>query len=255
MDDLLQKGYAEPVMNAGPRGQTWYLPHHTVVNPRKPDKTRVVFDCAAQHAGVSLNSAALSGPDLTNTLIGVLIRFRQYPVAIAADIEAMFHQVHVAPEHRDVLRFLWWPNGELTQEPREFRPTVHLAFGGTWSPSCCCFALRKNASDNLEKSTEDAVATVGKNFYMDDCLKSVEDEEAACALISNLSELLAEGGFNLTKWSSSSKEVIASVPMEKRGKGMQQLDHTKDDLPAERVLGVVWNPSDDCLRFSLAVPL
>jgi hypothetical protein len=41
--------------------------------------------------------------------------------------------------------------------------------------------------------------------------------------------------------------------MEKRGKGMQQLDLTKDDLPAERVLGVVWNPSDDCLRFSLSL--
>ena len=252
MDGLFQKGHAEPVIGPGPKGRTWYLPHHSVVNPRKPEKTRVVFDCAAQHAGVSLNSAVLSGPDLTNTLIGVLIRFRQHPVAIAADIEEMFHQVQVVPEHRDVLRFLWWPQGDLAQEPQEFRMTVHL-FGGTWSPSCCCFALRKTATDNIGLFAEEAVTTVGKNFYMDDCLKSVEDEEAACALIQNLSQLLETGGFNLTKWSSSSKEVLASVPVEKRAKGMQQLDLTKDDLPGERVLGVGWHPTDDSLRFSLVL--
>lgn len=27
--------------------KTWYLPHHPVVNPHKPDKLHVVFDAAA----------------------------------------------------------------------------------------------------------------------------------------------------------------------------------------------------------------
>lgn len=27
--------------------KTWYLPHHSVVNPHKPDKLHVVFDAAA----------------------------------------------------------------------------------------------------------------------------------------------------------------------------------------------------------------
>ena len=35
----------------------------------------------------------LSGPDLTNSLLGVLIRFRQNPVAFMADIEQMFHSL------------------------------------------------------------------------------------------------------------------------------------------------------------------
>ena len=33
------------------------------------------------------------GPDLTNNLVGVLLRFQQDEVALMADIQAMFHQV------------------------------------------------------------------------------------------------------------------------------------------------------------------
>ncbi|PFX17955.1 hypothetical protein AWC38_SpisGene17711 [Stylophora pistillata] len=66
----------------------WYLPHHPVLN--KPGKTRVVFDCAAKHKGTSLNDQLLTGPDLTNSIVGVLMRFREEQVALSADIEGGF---------------------------------------------------------------------------------------------------------------------------------------------------------------------
>ena len=109
--DLIEKNYAELVpeeQEDGPVGMTWYLPHHNVVNPNKPDKVRIVFDCAAEYKGTSLNKNILQGPDLTSKLIGVLLRFREHKVAVTGDTEAMFHQVHVTQRHRDVLRFLWW---------------------------------------------------------------------------------------------------------------------------------------------------
>jgi len=87
----------------------WYLPHHAVVNPNKPRKLRVVLDCATRYKGTLLNDQLLSGPDLTNSMFGVLVRFRQEPVALSSDIEAMFHQVMVDPKDTDALRFLWWP--------------------------------------------------------------------------------------------------------------------------------------------------
>ncbi len=67
----------------------FYIPHHGVYHPKK-QKLRVVFDCTASFQGRSLNSELLQGPDLTNTLVGVLLRFREEPVAIMADIESMF---------------------------------------------------------------------------------------------------------------------------------------------------------------------
>lgn len=48
-----------------------------------------------------------------------------------ADIEAMFHEVRVPLKECDVLRFLWWPNGDTTANPEEFQMMMHL-FGGIW---------------------------------------------------------------------------------------------------------------------------
>ena len=45
------------------------------------------------------------------------IRFCQEPISMVADIEGMFHQVQVAPQDCQGLRFLWWPNSVLTEEP------------------------------------------------------------------------------------------------------------------------------------------
>ena len=87
----IRDGYARKVMldEMQQGSRHWYLPHHSVTCPRKPDKLRVVFDAAARYRGTSLNDNLLTGPDLANSLIGVLLRFRQRPVPISADIQAM----------------------------------------------------------------------------------------------------------------------------------------------------------------------
>ena len=66
----------------------------------------MAFDCAARYEDISLNSHVLQDPDLIYSLVGVVIRFRQEQVALAADIEAMFHQVRVQERDFDALRFL-----------------------------------------------------------------------------------------------------------------------------------------------------
>ena len=43
---------------------------------------------------------------------------------MVADIEGMFHQVQVAPQDCQGLRFLWWPNSVLTEEPVDHQMQV-----------------------------------------------------------------------------------------------------------------------------------
>ena len=81
------------------------------MHPQKPEKSRIVFDYAASFEGVLLNKQFLQGPDMTNKLVGVLLRFRKDPIAFLANIEAMCCQVRVSLEHRDLLRFLWLAHG------------------------------------------------------------------------------------------------------------------------------------------------
>ncbi|KAJ8021855.1 hypothetical protein HOLleu_39169 [Holothuria leucospilota] len=168
MSDYIDKGYAECIQGEGRTKAVWYLPHHPVLHPQKPGKVRVVFDCAAQWKGHSLNGHLLQGPDLSNSLIGVLLRFREGPIAVAADVESMFHQVRVSTKDCDALRFLWWRDGDITQEPVDHRMLVHL-FGATSSPSCAGYALRKTADDNRCNYDNNVIETIHKNFYVDDC--------------------------------------------------------------------------------------
>lgn len=103
--DMITKGYAEIVPKgqlARMDGQVWYLPHHGVYHPKK-GKLTVVFDCGASFRGKALNAELLKGPDLTNSLIYVLNRFRQEPVGLKADITTMFHQVKVQDSDADFL--------------------------------------------------------------------------------------------------------------------------------------------------------
>lgn len=138
MEDVISKGDAEPAPEATPGEIVWYIPHHGGYHPRKPGKLRVVFDCSAKFCGISLNDTLLTGPDLINSLIGVLCRFRKETVAVICDIESTFHQFIVTSEHRTYLRFLWWEHGNLDSEPREYHMAVQL-FGATSSPGCANF--------------------------------------------------------------------------------------------------------------------
>lgn len=49
------------------------------------------------------------------------MRFHHEPVTFMADVEVMFHQVKIPSEDADLLRFLWWPDGDLGQAFEEYR--------------------------------------------------------------------------------------------------------------------------------------
>ena len=102
MNLMIERGHVEGVTtndNALLSKKTWYIPHHVVLNPNKPDKLGIVFDCAAEYRGISVNKAVMSGSDLVNNLTAVLIRFRKGQIALAADIKAIVASPRCESKH------------------------------------------------------------------------------------------------------------------------------------------------------------
>ena len=127
---------------------------------------------------------------------------------------------------------------------------VHL-FGGTSSPSCANFCLRKTAQDNIENFSHEVIDTVKKNFYVDDCLKSVQSSCTTICLRALLCKLLQKGGLRLTKWSSNCKDVLEKIPKAERAPSILKLDLNAEELLIERTLGVQLNMETDMFPFHL----
>ena len=195
--DMIAKGYARKADNNCKSLKIWYIPHHGVVHPAKPGKVCVVFDCSVKYRGTSLNNQLISGPDLTNQLIGVLTRIREEQVDFIADVEAMFHQVRVPKDQRSLLRFLWWENADIRNPIKDHEMCVHL-FGGISSPSCRNYTLKQTSVDNEKKIGSDAARTLRQNFYVDDMLKSSRIIDEAVDLIQSRRNICNNGGFILS---------------------------------------------------------
>ena len=76
MEQILSKRYAKISKDTPTDGKIWYLPHHGVYHPAKPNKNRVVFDSSTGYAGTYINKELMASPDLTNQIFGTLVIFR-----------------------------------------------------------------------------------------------------------------------------------------------------------------------------------
>ena len=224
--------------------KTWYLPHHGVINENKPGRVQVVFDAAAKSQGICLNSNLLAGPDLLNNLVGILLKFREHPIAITGDIEGMFNQVLLKEEDREAVRFLW-KESPNESEPSHYQMLVHI-FGAKDSPTCANFALKQCAENVKGEFSEEAIKTVKQNFYMDDLIKSIDEEEEGVELVQELCTITDRGRFNLHKFNSNSQRIVDSIPVEKRAKNIKNII---DDREIARALGIKWDLKSDFFTF------
>ena len=231
-------------------GKVNYVSHTGVYHPKKPGQIRVVFDCSAKCNGVSLNDYLLQGPDQINNLLGILCRFRQERVAFLTDIQSMFHQFIVAEEYRDLLRFLWWKDNNPKNAVVEYRMKVHL-FGAVSSPGCANFGLKRAAAEGRAEFGDAAAQFIKRDFYVDDGVKSVPTVDEAVSMIKNSQGICAKAGMKLPKIMSNSKQVLESIPVDERAKGVKNLDLSKDPLPVEHALGIIWCVENDSFQFRI----
>ena len=247
MHSLSRDGYAVRVhADEVDRQHVWYIPHHGVQEHEK-GKLRVVFDCAARSNGVSLNDMLKGGPNLRNSLVGVLCRFREGPIAFTCDVEAMYHRVHVPESDSELLRFLWFRDDDLDGEAEVWKMRSHV-FGAVSSSSVASLALGCCAEEGAERYPE-AAKILMRNSYVDDVATATTSVKGAVKLAHDLKALCVGGAFNMRKFTSNSAEFLKEIPVEDRGKNVKCLDLERDRLSSERTLGLKWEVESDSFCF------
>ena len=247
MQRVIDLKYAVKVNETMQRSRIWYVPHFETFNINKPNKIRSVFDAAAKTEGISLNDQLDAGPDLLESLIGVMLRFRQYFVAFIADIKDMYLRVKVREEDRGAQRFLW-RGKDRNREPEVYEMTS-LIFGAKSSPCSAIFVKNKNA-ERFSKSNPDASISIIKNSYMDDYLASRRTELEAENLVKDVIKINSEANFEMYGWSSNIPGVVNNISQ------VEQLANKKEmrlcDRGGERVLGLFWDTETDELKFNVS---
>ncbi len=175
MGKVFSKNHAEEAPPLLEGEECLYFPFLGVYHPKISWNIRVFFDSSACHEGVSMNGVILSGPDMNNTLVGVLMRFGKEAVAITADIEQMFYRFLVREDNHN---FLWFLKIDPSEDIAEYRMRVHV-FGNSPSPAVAIYCLRQFVKDG----DPDVKNLVNPDFYVDDGLKSLPTANAAVDLL------------------------------------------------------------------------
>ena len=89
-------------------GPVHYILHHAVLRPENKSRpVRTVFNSSSVFQGHKLNDYWMKGPDLLNSLFGVLLRFTEREVALLGDISKMYYRILIPVQDQHVHRFLW----------------------------------------------------------------------------------------------------------------------------------------------------
>ena len=220
-------------------GPVHYVSHHEVLRPeKKSTPIQIVFNSSANFKGHCLNDYWMKGPGLLNSLFGVILRFRENAVAISGDISKMYHTI-LMPERDQHVHCFLWRNLETNRDPDVYVKTV-LTFGDKPAPAMAQIALRKTAEQEIDIYPE--AAETLKNTYMDDICDSVTSLKIAEKLTDKLDNVLVKGGFKAKGWVSNYLEM-------KNVNQSEQSLKVFGGASEEKVLGVIWNNSEDTFSF------
>ena len=226
-----------------PSKPRYYIPHFNT----SQSKFRVVYDAAREYHGISLNGLLERCPIFMQSLRSILIRFGEKMHGIAGDIANMFFQIRIAPEDRDMLRILWFDGPELQGNVVVYRFQV-APYGLRCSPSIAGYSLLYTAERNIPDVSHDVTERVTRDMFVDDLITGVNFVEEGKRVINEVSKLLSSTGFQLTKWNSSDKEILAEIPEEDLAPARRDITEKTSDSRSDKpqtTLGLVWDTDTD----------
>ena len=265
--EQLNSGIVSRVAELGETGRVSYLPHSAVIREAaETTKVRVVYDasCKDKNTRTSLNDCLHVGPSLTPLIFDILLRFRQLKVALVGDIAKAFLNIKVNENDRNCLRFLWLKDITAKEPEVIVLRFNRVVFGVNSSPFLLNAVLRYHLSSFQDVDPE-FVENMCKSFYVDDLVVSSSNTTEAYSLYCKAKERMLQGGFSLRKWKTNDCElrqmimknekvestIVAETQKEEESFAKETLGPAQESGGKTKVLGIIWDNSQDILEFDL----
>lgn len=240
IEDMVKRGVARKLSDEeiqDYKGPIHYIHHHEVLKPDSSSTPlRIVFNSSASYMGQKLNDFWAKGPDILNSLLGVLFRFRQDTIAIAGDIAKMYHTVKISTLDEHTHRLVW-RDLDSSRSPDQYVLTT-VTFGDKPSGTIATLALRYTV-EKFGGEFPEVQDMIINNTYVDDILYSTDSIENAFSLIHDTEKILAQGSFRVKHWIISGHYENCNVNV--------------IDSDCEKILGLKWNPKKDIFSFTVKV--
>ena len=233
--DLVDRGVVRKLSSeeakSAPYEPGWFLNHRIVERPDKSStKLRLVWDAAAKFKGVCLNDGLYKGPNYTNNLVSVFLRWRAYKVAVCGDISKMFNMFLMNQQDQIYHRFMW--RDGVTNAPPQIYQWLTLLFGDTPSPDLASYGLHLLADLHADTHPVGSLALKEKT-YVDDVGDSEDvkfSQVTSLPITEEVDEILSAGNLKIKVWNSNHPNV--------------------DQNPQDRItdfLGHEWDKTDDLI--------
>lgn len=175
----------------------------------------------------------LNGRVVQNNLLSTLIRFRQYPVVISADIEKIYKQILIAPEQRLFQRIVWREHSSLPLETFELN-TYDIA-------TTLYLSHTKQVDIEARHGFSTASRVIKSDFYVDGLLT---DAEIPTEARRNVEKILLKVEVILRKWASNETTTL-----------QENSEATAPIAPdANLTVELLWNLAFDILKFHANTP-
>lgn len=202
-------------------------------------KVRPVFDGSAKTSnGSSLNDRLIVGPTIQPELFDTLLNWRKFEFAMSVDIEKMYRQIYVDSKHANFQCILWKPPG--TDKIQMYK-LLTVTFGTASAPFQAIRCLHE-VGERIKLQKPAISKIIQTQFYVDDLLNSCETISEAIEIRNEITEILAEYGFNLRKWKASHEKILENVEESER-------ETVLNFQSTFKTLGIAWQPSIDSFLF------
>ena len=245
LNQQLELGFIESCGSPNPSHEAHhYLPHFPVEKDSDTTPIRLVYDASSKsHDGVSLNDCLMRGPNLTKVLCDSVLRMRRENYAYSADISKAFLRLGLQEVDRDFTRFLWPVDPTDPNSPLQVYRFKSVLFGATSSP----FLLQVTLDLHLRTSTGQYWEEILRNFYVDNLLGSVDDEEKLINIYGEANRELKEADMPLNSWATNSPALTEIIKVD-----------TGLPVPfknTQNMLGMNWSIDTDSISLKSVEPV